>query len=309
MRDPYQVLGVSKGASAADVKKAYRQLAKKYHPDSNRGDKTAEKKFSEVTAAYDLLNDAEKRQAYDRGEIDADGNPKFQGFNPFGAGGGQRAGGFRGGAQSGGFSPEDIFSEIFGGFGGAAQQTRTRAPARGADVGYTLAISFREAVLGATKRISLPGNRKLDVKIPVGVDDEQQIRLKGQGEPGAAGGPKGDALITVRVSGDPVFRRDGRNIRLDVPITLYEALLGARIKVPTLDGSVELSVPAKTSSGKTLRLKGKGVPSAGKQPAGDLLVSLKIMLPDSEDADLTELMERWQKDRPYDVRTNLFGNN
>ncbi len=306
MRDPYDVLGVAKSASAAEIKKAYRQLAKKHHPDSNKGDKTAEKKFAEATSAYDLLNDKEKRAAYDRGEIDADGNPKFQGFDPFG---GARDGGFRTHTSRGGFSAEDIFSEIFGGFGAATQERQRPRPTRGADVSYTLAVTFRDAMTGATKRISLPDGRKLDVKIPVGVDDGQQIRLKGQGESGMPGAPKGDALITVNVSADPLFRRDGRNIRLDVPVTLYEATLGATIKVPTLDGTVETKVPPKSSSGKTLRLKGKGVPASGTHPAGDLLVTLKIMLPESAADDLIELMERWRDDKPYDVRSGLFRNN
>lgn len=312
MRDPYDVLGVSKTASAAEIKKAYRQLAKKHHPDSNKDDKAAEKKFAEATAAYDLLNDKEKRAAYDRGEIDAEGNPKFQGFDPFGGGapfGGTRAGGYRTQRTSGGFSAEDIFSEIFGGFGAATQERQRSRPARGADVSYTLAVTFRDAMTGATKRITLPDGRQLDVKIPVGVDDGQQIRLKGQGDSGMAGAPKGDALITIQVSADPLFRRDGRNIRLDVPITLYEAALGATIKVPTLDGTVETRVPPKSSSGKTLRLKGKGVPASGKQPAGDLLITLKVMLPESGDDDLTELMERWRDEKPYDVRSGLFRNN
>ncbi len=313
MRDPYDVLGVSKTASAAEIKKAYRQLAKKHHPDSNKGDKAAEKKFSEATTAYDLLNDKDKRSAYDRGEIDAEGNPKFQGFDPFGGGdgafGGGRAGGFRTHTSSGGFSAEDIFSEIFGGFGAATQERQRPRQTRGADVNYTLAVTFRDAMTGATKRITLPGGRQLDVRIPVGVDDGQQIRLKGQGDSGMAGIPKGDALITIQVSADPLFRRDGQNIRLDVPITLYEAALGATIKVPTLDGTVETKVPPKSSSGRTLRLKGKGVPASGKQTAGDMLITLKIVLPESGDEDLTELMERWRDDKPYDVRSGLFRNN
>ena len=306
MRDPYDILGVSKSASVADIKKAYRRLAKKHHPDSNKDDKAAEKKFAEAAAAYDLLNDRGKRAAYDRGEIDAEGNPKFQDFDPFG---GARAGGYRTHAGSGGFSAEDIFSGIFGDFGAATQERRRPRPARGADVSYTLAVTFRDAMTGATRRITLPGGRQLDVRIPTGVDDGQQIRLKGQGEPGPAGAARGDALIAVHVPADPLFRRDGRNIRLDVPITLYEAALGATIKVPTLDGAVETKVPPKTSSGRTLRLKGKGVTASGKQAAGDLLATLKIMLPESGADDLAELMERWRNEKPYDVRSGLFRNN
>ncbi len=312
MSDPYKVIGVSRDASDAEIKKAYRGLAKKYHPDSNKDDKSAQAKFSEATAAYDILSDKEKRGQFDRGEIDGDGNPKFQGFNPFGDGRRHRAsGGFPGGGQEGGFSsgafrPEDIFSELFGGAQGAPSGPR---PAKGEDVSYKLQVTFRDAMSGATKRVSLANAKTLDVRIPKGVQDGQQIRLKGQGKPGVQGGPAGDGIVTVNIGTDPVFRRDGNTLLVDLPITLYEAVLGAKVKVPTLDGFVDLSVPANSSSGKTLRLKNKGVPGSDDASAGDMLVSLKIILPDWEDPRLNDLMDRWRQDTPYDVRGPKFGNN
>lgn len=316
MQDPYSVLGIGKEASEAEIKKAYRRLAKKYHPDSNRDDKSAEKKFSEVTAAYDFLSDKDKRAAYDRGEIDADGNPKFAGF-----GGAHGFGGARGFAHDGSgfsargfrstaFDPEDIFAQIFGAdLGGGMAGARTARPKRGADMSFELTVSLADAIKGATRRVALTGDRKLDVKIPAGVTDGQQIRLKGQGNPGHGGGPAGDALITIRVAEHPVFRRDGRNIRIDLPVTIYEAVLGAKIKVPTLDGPVEVTIPANANTGKTLRLKGKGVPASGGKPAGDMLATLKVVLPEKADATLREAMKEEARLRPYDVRRSLFGNN
>ncbi len=312
MSDPYEVIGVSRDASDAEIKKAYRRLAKKYHPDSNKDDKSAQAKFSQATAAYDILSDKEKRGQYDRGEIDGDGNQKFQGFNPFGGGrrqgstGGFHGGGHGGGTSSGSFRAEDIFSELFGGAQGPGSAPR---PAKGDDVAYKLQVTFRDAMSGATKRVSLANAKTLDVRIPKGVQDGQQIRLKGQGKPGAHGGPSGDGIVTVNVGADPVFRRDGKTLLVDLPITLYEAVRGAKVKVPTLDGFVDLTVPANSSSGKTLRLKNKGVPGSDEAGTGDMLVSLKIILPDWEDPHLNDLMERWGRDTPYDVRGPKFGNN
>jgi DnaJ-class molecular chaperone len=308
-RDPYKVLGLSKGASTAEIKKAYRALAKKHHPDTNKGDDAAARKFSEVSAAHDLLIDDEKRGQFDRGEIDADGNPTHKGFNPFG-GGGQGAGPFRrwssqgGGAGPGGFNPEDIFADIFGnmGPGGGAHRAAT-----GPDVSYTLKVTFIEAAKGGPKRISMPNGKTLDVNIPAGVIDGQQIRLRGQGGASPSGAPSGDALITIAVAAHPLFERAGDDIKLDLPVTLYEAVLGARIRVPTLEGSVQVKIPPNSSSGKTLRLKGKGV--AAKGHTGDLLVTLRIMLPESGDEAIKTLAEEMQKSRPYSVRGDRFGNN
>lgn len=312
MTDPYQVLGVKRDASEAEIKKAYRRLAKKYHPDSNKDDKTAQEKFSNATAAYDLLSDKEKRGQFDRGEIDGDGNPKFQGFNPFGQGGGAQGhpfDGFSAGGQSaGGFRAEDIFSELFGGFGGQAG-TRTRGRTmKGSDTTYALTVPFRDAMTGATRRVTLANGKTLDVRIPAGVQDGQQIRLKGQGEASMHGGPAGDGIVKITVAPDPVFTRDGNNILLELPITLYEAVLGGKVTVPTLDGAVGLTVPANSNSGKVLRLKGKGIPAQSGKAAGDMLVSLKVVLPEKADEDLRKLMQDMSENRPYTVRDTKFGN-
>lgn len=296
MRDPYQVLGLTKGASTADIKKSYRALAKKYHPDTNKGDEQAAQKFSEISTAHDLLIDEDKRRQFDSGDIDAEGNPTHKGFNPFG-GGGRSA---RWSTQSGGpggFNPEDIFSEIFG----------NARRAGGADVNYHLKVTFVEAAQGGRKRVSMPNGKTLDVNIPAGVLDGQQIRLRGQGGSGPPGAPAGDALITIEIGSHPLFERVGSDIRLELPVTLYEAVLGARIRVPTISGSVGLKIPPKSSSGKTLRLKGKGVAAKGK--AGDQLVVLRIVLPEDADDAMTSLAEDMAEHRPYTVRGPQFGNN
>ena len=315
MRDPYTVLGVSKSAKPDEIKKAFRKLAKKYHPDQNRDDPKAKEKFAEANAAHEILSDDAKRAQFDRGEIDADGKPR--GFEGFGAGGGGfNPGGFRRGPQggaeafdfnigaggrgggAGGFDPSDIFGDLFG----ARQRTQAQ---RGEDATGTVTISLAEAARGASVRVALPSGRVVDAQTPPGIEDGKQIRLKGQGNPGALGGPTGDALITVRVAKHPLFRLEGRDLRLDLPITLYEAALGARVETPTLAGSVEMAVPPNSSSGRTLRLRGKGFPGLSGAPAGDLLVTLRISLPDAPDADLDALMSRWRDEKPYAPRAGL----
>ncbi len=303
-RDPYQVLGLSKGASTSEIKKAYRALAKKHHPDTTKDDAESARKFSEISAAHDLLIDSEKRAQFDRGEIDAAGKPTMSGFNPFG-GGGPGGGPFRGRpGQGGGFNPEDLFSEIFG---STRPGTRQARPAGGPDVTYTLNVTFVEAAKGGRKRVSMPNGKTLDVNIPAGVEDGQQIRLRGQGGSGPLGGAAGDALITIKVSAHPLFERAGSDIKLELPVTVYEAVLGAKIRVPTIDGSVELKIPANSSSGKTLRLKGKGL--AGKGKTGDQLVSLKVVMPDEADDALKSLAVEMLASSPYSVRGADFGNN
>jgi DnaJ-class molecular chaperone len=314
MRDPYTVLGVSKSADMAEIKKAYRRLAKKFHPDQSK-DPKAKDKFAEVSTAYEILGDEKKRAQFDRGEIDAEGKPRFQGFEGFGAGGGpggftRRAGpggfehfDFRTAPGGGGFDTSDIFSELFG----AADQRRaagaqSRPAPRGEDVAAQLTANLREAVHGGKSRVTLPTGRTLEVSVPAGVEDGQQIRLKGQGHPSPFGGEPGDALVTVRIAKHPYFRVDGRDLRLDLPLTLYEAVLGAKVNVPTLDGQVELNVPAGSNGGRTLRLRGKGLPGA---KSGDLLVTLRIVLPDETDPDLLELARKWQKQKPYNPRQDL----
>jgi len=309
MKDPYQALGISRSASEAEIKSAYRKMAKSYHPDSNAGDTRAEAKFAEVNNAYELLKDKEKRAQFDSGQIDADGNPKFSGFDfNQGQGRAQQGSPFGG---AGGFNPEDIFSEIFGGFkgGGAGPRTRQRAaPQKGEDMVYRMKIDFLSAAKGDTRRITLPDGKKLDVKIPAGVETGKQIRLKGQGKKGAAGAPSGDALIKVEVETHEFFVRDGNDVRLELPITLYEAVLGAKIRVPTLEGTVEMKIPANSNSGKVLRLKGKGI-AKSKASSGDLLISLRIMLPESSDGELKKIMKSWEETNPYDPRRKFFGNN
>jgi len=333
MRDPYEVLGVKRSADAAEIKSAFRKLAKKLHPDANKQDPEAAAKFAELNAAYEILGEDDKRKAFDRGEIDAEGKPRFQGFEGFGAGAGGQAhagfgrdGGFQSfswgtdGAQQagGGFGGfEDILKEAFGG-GGAGRRggggARRRQPftfeqeefgpePTGGDLAASVTISLNEAANGAKRRVHLPTGKEVEVKIPAGLADGKQIRLKGQGIPGPGGA--GDVLITVHIAPHPYFKvEDGTNLRLELPITLYEAVLGGKVRVPTLDGAVELNVPAGTNGGRTFRLKGKGLPGDNKTH-GDLLAMVRIVLPDGKDADLDELMEKWRESKPYDPRKDL----
>jgi DnaJ-class molecular chaperone len=330
MRDPYQVLGVSKTASEAEIKSAYRKLAKKLHPDANKHDPKAASRFSELNAAYEIVGDEDKRKAFDRGEIDAEGKPRYQGFEGFGAqpGGGFRPGpggahfetfsfgpdGFQragraGGAGGAGF--EDILRGMFGGAarGGARGGRRAHfepedfgAPTTGQDLHASLTVSLTEAAKGSKKRVHLPTGKDIEVKIPAGIASGQTIRLKGQGWPSATG-KAGDALITVNVAPHPLFKPDGSDLRLDLPITLYEAALGGKVRVPTLDGAVELAIPAGTNSGRTFRLKGKGLKA--KSGHGDLLATVRIMLPERKDEAFDELMKKWRDDKPYDPREDM----
>lgn len=309
MRDPYTVLGVAKTASDAEIKKAFRNLAKKHHPDTKGGDPAAAKKFQEISSAYDIVGDKEKRAKYDRGEIDANGNPRyaaggqgFEGGSPFGQGGANpRDFHFtwtnQGGETTEGFRPEDIFSDLFGG------GRRRSQPRRGEDFELAITVSFSEAALGATRRVTLPDGRDLDIRIPVGLKDGQQIRLKGQGAPGAAGGPAGDVLLHVTVAAHPYFLRDGNDLRIDLPITLKEAVLGSKVPVPTLTGQVQLTVPPGSNSGTVLRLKGKGIPARGSDPAGDLYARLIVTLPEKADGALKDFVGHWPAE--YDPRSKL----
>ena len=318
MRDPYEVLGVPRGASAAAIKSAYRKLAKKHHPDANKNDPKSAARFSELNSANEIIGDEDKRKQFDRGEIDADGKPRFQGF----PGGGDPRG--RGGAPGGGFEShtfrtggagagggfEDILNSMFGG-----AQARGARPGRGntfefdpggialdLDLSVAMTVSLEEAVNGAEKRIRLPTGKELNVKIPAGVSAGQQIRLKGQGDT-AQGHPPGDLLITVSIAAHPFFKVDGSDLRVELPITLYEAVLGGKVRVPTLGSAVELSIPKNTSSGRTFRLKGKGLPIA-PGVMGDQYVTLKVVLPERPDPELTQLIEVWAKRRPYSVRAS-----
>jgi DnaJ-class molecular chaperone len=318
MRDPYDVLGVQKTASAEEIKKSYRRLAKKLHPDANKKDPRAAQRFAELNSAYEVIGDEQKRRAFDRGEIDAEGKPRFHpGFEGAGAGRGFNEGfetfswgpeGFRRSSSGrGGFKIEDILGDMFGGFGGGSAGSRsgsgprfeTDDMGRGRDVTAALTIALEEAATGTSKRLRLASGKDVDVKIPAGITDGQQIRLKGQGLTGASG-LAGDVLITVSIAPHPVFRPDGANLRVELAITLYEAVLGAKVRVPTLGGAVELAIPPGTSSGRTFRLKAKGMPA--KHGHGDLLVAVRIMLPERSDPELDELMRRWREKKPYQVR-------
>jgi DnaJ-class molecular chaperone len=316
MRDPYDVLGVSKTASEAEIKKAFRALAKKHHPDKHAGDAAAQKKFQEIGSAYDIVGDKEKRAKFDAGEIDAAGNPR--GFDP--GAHGFRGGPFGGGGQGGGprdfhftwtdqqgegaqgFSADDLFSDLLGGLGGRGGGGRQQ-PRQGQDFNVTMTVSFEEAARGAERRVILPNGEQLDVKIPVGLKDGQQIRLKGRGGAGRKGGPPGDVLIQVSVAPHPYYVRDGNNLRMDLPVTLQEAVVGGKVPVPTLTGTVSLSVPAGSNTGSVLRLKGKGIPAHGNEAAGDMYAKLVVTLPDKPDAELTEFAQRWNTN--YDPREKL----
>jgi len=313
MADPYSTLGVARGASEKEIKSAYRKLAKELHPDRNQDNPNAAERFSDVTKAYDLLSDKDKRAQFDRGEIDADGNPA----HPFGAGGFGGQGGQRSyrAEDFQGFGAEadlgDIFEGLFGGrggmgggspFGGGRAQSGfgnagfgggRRAPPKGGNIQYRLRVPFVDAATGKAQRITLADGKTIDLKLPAGVEDGTQVRLKGKGEQGPGGA--GDALVTLEIDKHAFFRREGNDVRLELPVTLDEAVNGAKVKVPTVDGAVMLTIAPGSSSGKVLRLKGKGF-TAKDGGRGDQLVALEIDLPQA-DADLARRLEGWRDTR------------
>jgi DnaJ-class molecular chaperone len=316
MKDPYEVLGVAKTASEAEIKKAFRALAKKHHPDKHAGDATAQKRFQEISGAYDILGDKDKRAQYDAGAIGADGNPRgfdprqgggFRQGNPFGGGFGDGSSGGPGArefhfsfddAPGGAAGFEDIFANLMGGRGARGG---SRA-AKGEDFSAAVTVSFAEAATGGTRRVVLQNGEQIDVKIPVGVKDGQVVRVKGRGGAGRGGGPNGDILLTVSVAPHPFMTRDGNDIRMDLPVTLKEAVLGAKVPVPTLTGTVTLSVPPNSNTGTTLRLKGKGIAAHGAT-AGDLYVRLVISLSDKPDESLRTFLQGRAED--YDPRAKM----
>jgi DnaJ-class molecular chaperone len=312
VRDPYEVLGVSKNASEAEIKKAFRRLAKKLHPDANKNDPRAAARFAELNSAYEIIGDEKKRKAFDRGEIDAEGKPRFSGFSggfqpgagahpgfegdtifetfTYGPGGARRTTS-RGGPRAGGF--EDFLGDIFGSFGRTAthdfSDMGAAAAARGADVTAAITVTLAEAARGVTKRVRLPSGKEVEVKIPTGITSGQVVRLRGQG----LSGPReaGDALITVHVAPHPDLTPDGDDLRAEVTVPLADAVLGGSVRVPTLDGAVDLKIPPWTSGGRTFRLKGKGLPNKSGGH-GDLLVGVQIELPEGRDAELESLMRK-----------------
>jgi DnaJ-class molecular chaperone len=325
-RNPYIVLGLSPKATDAEIRAAFRQLAKKHHPDRNPDDKKSEDRFKEVSAAFDILGDGERRKKYDRGEIDDDGRERPNPFHAWtqrggpnggpnsgmgggpGAGpnyGGQYSGGQPGGGPGGGPGAgasfedlSDIFSDIFG---ARAARAANAHQSRGRDLRYRLEVDFLDAVNGAKKRVTMPDGRTLDLAIPAGFEDGQTLRLKGQGLPGMGGGAAGDAFIEIKVEPHAFFTRQGDDIHLELPVSLPEAVLGASITVPTLDGKVTLKVPAGSNTGTVLRLRGKGVPRRDGT-RGDQYVKLKVVLPDKPDAEFKDFVERWAKKNTYDAR-------
>jgi DnaJ-class molecular chaperone len=336
MQDPYAVLGVSERASEDEIKHAFRSAAKRYHPDTAEGAKDKGRRFQALSAAYEILGDPDKRRRYDLGEIDANGEPrpkrpdgprtradawsKPQEPQTNGAANGagkqqssSRLDAFRWAFEKAfGAQPnldarrkrrvEDLFAEFFG----ERQKGEKRGAARkGVDTHYDLRITFEEAVLGGTRRVKMPNGKRFDVKIPVGVNDGQIIRLKGLGETGLAGGADGDALVQIGIDKHPYYRREGRDIRLDLPVTLAEAMMGAKIKVPTLYGPVTLVIPEGSNTGTVFRIKGKGLPEQGLAAAGDLLVSLSVRLPDKASAPFTDAVRKWEANNPYNPRKEM----
>jgi DnaJ-class molecular chaperone len=296
MADPYQTLGVSREATQDEIRKAYRRLAKKNHPDLNPGDKGAEARFKEIASAYDIVGDEKKRARFDKGEIDASGAERQQPEREFYRQHAEAGPGFKYERRWEGTGPEDqedLFAEIFGRRG-------TRTTARGPDLGYTMSVEFIEAINGAKKRVVMADGKALDITIPAGLKDGQTLRLRGQGQPGFGGGEPGDALVEIHVKPHPIFRREGNNIRSTLPVTPGEALAGAKVRVETVSGPVELGIPKGSNTGRILRLRGKGVPSTAAK--GDHLVELQVVLPDRPDDELVRCVTEWETKHPYDPR-------
>jgi DnaJ-class molecular chaperone len=315
-QDPYQILGVKRDATQDEIRRAYRKLAKQHHPDLNPGNKEAEDRFKAVSGANDLLSDAEKRARFDRGEIDASGaeKPPEHGYYRQHAEGAQgpryqRAGGFTDGQEFGGEDMGDIFADLFGQRSGGQRGGRGGGAGmrmRGQDRAYSLTVDFVEAAQGAKKRLSLAPDSTLDVTIPAGFQDGQILRLKGKGEEGFGGGPPGDALIEIHVAPHPFFHRDGNDIRVEVPVTVKEAVLGGKITVPTVHGPVAMTVPPQSDAGKTLRLKGRGIAPA-KGEKGDQYVTIKIVIGDPADPALESFLKGWEPREAVDPRRGMAG--
>ena len=308
-QDPYSELGVARGASADEIRKSFRKLAKAHHPDTNPNNKTSEERFKRITAAFDILGDAEKRKKFDRGEIDADGRETHPGFRP-GQGGGFSGGSPFGGGRAGGGDFEgvnfdEILGEMFGRGGGGpgAGGGRGRGfAAKGADVRARLEIDLEDAIKGITRRITFGDGKSLDVTIPKGAAEGQVLRLRGQGQAGRGGGPAGDALIELSIKPHPLYRREGPDLHMDLPVSVPDAVLGAKVEAPTPDGPVTLTVAKHSNSGAVLRLRGRGAVDAETGKRGDLFAHLMVSLPEPPGAELEHMAEIWRKDRPYTPR-------
>lgn len=295
--DLYNVLGVSRQASQEDIKRRYRKLAKELHPDLNPGDEAIAERFKKVSAAHAILSDPKKRASYDLGEIDGEGQARqrYGYHHDFGGGSGQGSG----------FDDtvlEGLFAEMFGRGGGRG----FRAAERGGDAAYTLKVDFLEAAKGATKRVRMSDGKTLDITIPPGIQEGQTLRLRGKGRPGVRGGPSGDAMVEIQIEPHPLFERRGRDIHIELPVTLGEAVLGARIDVPTIDGPVTMTIPKGSNTGTTLRLKERGIAGPKGGGRGNQYVRLTLSLPKTPDAELEAFLERWSADHPYDPRKNLL---
>jgi DnaJ-class molecular chaperone len=298
--DLYATLGVARDASQDVIKRAYRKLAKEMHPDLNP-DKDVAEPFKQVTAAYDILSDPEKRGKYDRGEIDAGGQerPQYQYYRDFAED--PAAGRFY--AREGAGDADSLHDILEGLFGGRGQRAHMRA--RGADVSYTLPIDFLDAAKGAKKRVTVGDRHTIDLTIPAGVTDRQTLRLKGQGMPGFEGGPPGDAYVEVHIQPHAYFTRKDNNVHVDLPVSLAEAVLGGKVEVPTIDGPVSMNVPRGANTGTTLRLRGKGIVDQKSGQRGDQYVRLQVVLPKTSDPELEDLVRRWAEDHAYDPRADL----
>lgn len=300
MKDPYDILGVQKTDSADAIRAAYRKLAKTHHPDLNPGKPEAAEKFKEISVAYDLLSDADKRARYDRGEIDASGNevpPQRPFYRDYAEAGGQ--GRYRGHT---GFDPdnlEDILAQAFGGRGFGGRGGDANFKMRGSDARYTLTVGFLDAANGTTRRITMPDGKTLDVRIPAGVRDGHVLRLKGQGMPGVGGGETGDALVEIVVAPHPLFRREGDDVVIELPVSIQEAVVGTTLEVPTINGKVRLTIPPGSGTGTRLRLRGRGIHQ------GHQFVQLRVVLPPAEEPELTEFLKTWEPKHPFNPRAGL----
>lgn len=299
MNDPYATLGVGREASEEQISAAFKKLARRYHPDLHPGDKTAEAKFKEVSAAADLLRDKEKRRRFDAGEIDASGAERPT-WRPEPAGDGPHA------AEDGFASNEELAEFLARAFGQGGGRAGADFRARGQDVSYELRLPFLDAVRGGSKVLDLPDGKHLQVTIPAGSADGRTLRLRGQGRPGFGGGPAGDAYVELRVDPHAYFRRKDNDIHVEVPVTLKEAVLGARIEVPTIDGPVTLTVPKGANAGTTLRLRERGVVDPKSGQRGHQFVTLRVVLPKAEDKGLAELVTAWQPERPENPREEML---